>query len=236
MPEAAPVTRAETPWRSMRSSLGRPRRAGAAWATTSRWSPGRRSTAGPASSTRSSAVQVSSRRPPGTSTTYVDSDAGSRAVRDGGGDADRAGAGAARTGLADAPLVHPHRDVVRSPRRTTNSTLTPAGRSRRRTPAGRAGARRRPGPRRTRLRAGCPCRRGSRARRGLRRPPSSRPGLAASEVDGDRVAVDGHGLDAVAGRDRHRGDGSTRPSSARWRAKTRMPLPHISDAPPSALR
>ena len=37
------------------------------------------------------------------------------------------------------------------------------------------------------------------------------------------------GLDAVAGADRDGTLGSTRPSSARCRPKTRMPLPHISD-------
>ena len=31
-------------------------------------------------------------------------------------------------------------------------------------------------------------------------------------------------------------DGSTRPSSTRWRTNTRIPLPHISEIDPSALR
>ena len=61
--------------------------------------------------TRPCSVQVTSSRPPGTSTRYVV--AGRGAVGQRGGDHHGAGAGAAGPGLPRAALVHPHRDVPR---------------------------------------------------------------------------------------------------------------------------
>ena len=82
-------------------------------------------TAGPVSSTRPSSVQVTRSRPPG----HVDPvrRAGPGAVGEGGGDHHRAGAGAAATGSPPSRARAPASRRAASPRRTTNSTLTPSG-------------------------------------------------------------------------------------------------------------
>ena len=138
-------------------------------------------------------------------------------VGDGRGHHHRAGAGAAGAGLAGAALVDPHRDVpvaaaydeldvdaVGVDRGVVGRRLEAAGRRRR-------------GSRRRRPRAGCPCRRGGPARCARRPRPSVSPSsFGRAHVDGDQVAVDGEGLDAVAGVDR-----GSAPSRRRGRASTR---------------
>ena len=173
----------------------------ASWPDAGRDRPGRRrraarsispvatSTAGPASQqVAPSTVTVS--RPPGTSTAPSPVVAAGVAQRDRG---HRARAGAAGQRLAGPALVHPHRARAgrrrhRSPA-TTNSTLTPAGKTAGSKPGARGQVERRPASTRGRadqVRVAAVDRRAGQGQRRRARRPRCRVHRGTAHVDGDR--------------------------------------------------